>query len=257
MSTETDSLQSAMIDMRGVAIAGQANAENLVLENVNWTVNAGEYWVIAGMHGSGKSDFVSATAGLTAAAHGFYQLFGHDMPITNEEHLADRLRMGVVFEGGQLLQHLTVEANVGLPLRYHRPQTPDGEVETILKLTELMPWADSTPGALSRSWQKRAGLARALILKPELLLLDDPLGGLDPRHVHWCVNFLKQLSAGHEFMDGRKVTIVATTEDLRPWRNIGGHFAILQDKKFVPLGHCPDLAANPQPLVKELLAEHL
>ena len=211
MSTETTKLESAVIDMRGVAINGAADGAAIVLENIDWTVNAGDYWVLAGMHGSGKSDLMSTAAGLTAPAHGFYQFLGHDMPIVEDEFLADRLRMGMVFEGGQLLHHLTVEANVALPLRYHRPDAVDAELKAMLELTELLPWASSTPTALSRSWQKRAGLARALILKPDVLLLDNPLGGLDPRQVLWCLNFLKQLSAGHEIMGGRKVTIVVTT----------------------------------------------
>ena len=116
MATE-DKENSPIIEMRGVGIAGAAAPDKIVLDNIDWSVNAGDYWVLAGMHGSGKSDFMSTTAGLTAPAWGVYQFLGHDMPITNDENLADRLKMGVVFEGGQLLQHLTVEENVSLPLR--------------------------------------------------------------------------------------------------------------------------------------------
>ena len=246
-----------VIDMRGVDIGSLADTDATVLEKIEWTVNSGEFWVIAGMHGSGKSDLMATAAGLVGPVKGLYQFFGHDMPITDEDRMADRLRMGMVFEGGQLLHHLTVEANVALPLRYHRPEAPAGEIKTMLELTELVPWSKSTPGAMSRSWQKRAGLARALILKPEVLLLDDPLGGLDPRNILWWVNLLGQLSAGHPLLDGRRLTIILTTEDLRPWRNIEGHFVILQDKQFISLGQCSDLSAHPQPLVKEFLSEQL
>ena len=68
------------------------------------------------------------------------------------------------------------------------------KVEALLELTELSPWAESRPGALGRNWQKRVGLARALALEPDVLLLDNPLGGLDLRHTQWWLNFLGQLS---------------------------------------------------------------
>ena len=128
-------------------------------------------------------------------------------------------------------------------------------VQKLLELTGLSAWANSMPGELGRNWQKRVGLARALILQPEVLLLDTPLNGLDLRHINWWLNFLGQLSAGHDFMNGRRMTLVVTAEDLRPWKNLAGHFAILQKKRFIVLGHCPKLAGHPEPLVNELLAE--
>src|SRR5690606_34926980 len=111
------------------------------------------------------------TAGLIPPVEGSYRLFGNDMPIYTENRLGERLLLGLVFDGGQLFNHLTVSENIALPLRYHRNLTaaeaaPD--VQRLLEWAELTPWADSTPGAMGRNWQKRVGLARALMLRPEI-----------------------------------------------------------------------------------------
>jgi phospholipid/cholesterol/gamma-HCH transport system ATP-binding protein len=229
-----------------------------VAGGINWTVNAGDYWVVAGLHGAGKSDFLMLTGGLMAPRQGRYRCFGEEMPIFEETRLKERLRLGLVFEGGQLFNHLTVAENIALPLRYHHNL---GQIEAkaavseLLEYTELAPWAESTPGTLGRSWQKRAGLARALALKPEVLLVDNPLAGLDPRHVHWWLGFLDQLSKGHSLTQGRPVTLVVTTADVRPWKGHARQFAILRNHGFVVLGAWSQLETASADLVQELLTE--
>ena len=87
--------------------------------------------------------------------------------------------------------------NVALPLRYHKTLDAGGAVAAIdelLEMTELKPIADVSPPDLPRSWQSGSGLARALVLLPEILLADNPLGALDARHSHWWRRFLDQLS---------------------------------------------------------------
>lgn len=249
-----------VIEMTGVTVGALQDLNVPVLEDVNWTVAAGDYWLIAGMHGSGKSDLLAMTAGLMPPQGGHYQLFGHDMPMYEDNLLPERLRLGIVFASGRLFHQLTVADNIALPLLYHRKISREeamSHVQKLLELTELSERANSMPGELGSNWQKRVGLARALILQPEVLLLDTPLSGLDLRHVNWWLSFLDKLSAGHEFMNGRRMTLVVTAEDLRPWRNLACRFAILQKKRFIVLGHGPQLASHAEPLVKELLAEDL
>ena len=127
-------------------------------------------------------------------------------------------------------------------------------VKTVLEMLELEPFADLTPANVTANWRQRAALARALILKPEVLLLDAPLRGVRGSHVEWWLHFLEQLQRGHEWFGGRPMTILATTEDLRPWQGAGRQFAFLKDKQFVRVGGWRELEASSDPVIKELLA---
>jgi ABC-type transporter Mla maintaining outer membrane lipid asymmetry ATPase subunit MlaF len=258
MSALPNSSKSPVLEMTGVSVGSRNDPETAILEDVNWSVAAGEYWLLGGMHGSGKSDFLALTAGLMRPLKGSYRLYGREMPGAGDELLAERLRVGLVFDGGQLFHHLTIEENIALPLRYHREMVRvdlENSVKTILEATGLSPWAGHLPGTLGRGWQKRAGLARALALRPEVLLLDNPLSGLDSRHQQWWLEALGELSAGKGLAEGRPMTLVVTAQDLRPWRNRAAHLAVLQRGRFYPLGHQTQLSGLTDPLVKELLAE--
>jgi ABC-type transporter Mla maintaining outer membrane lipid asymmetry ATPase subunit MlaF len=245
------------LEMRSVAVGAMRDLNTIIADEVSWTVMSGDFWVIGGLQGSGKTDFLSLAGGLVGPVGGSYHFFGEEMPIFEEHRLPERLRLGFVFDGGLLFNHLTVAENIALPLRYHRnlmkAEAAD-EMQRLLDLTELAPWADSTPGAIARNWQKRVGLARALMLQPEVLLLDNPLGGLDLRHRGWWLNFLKQLSEGHEWMKGKPMTLVVTTSDLHLWRGLGKQFAVLKNKRFVVLGDWEKVQATDDELLHELLA---
>ncbi|HET7626524.1 MAG TPA: ATP-binding cassette domain-containing protein [Verrucomicrobiae bacterium] len=254
MSLSSTTPENLPIQMRGVSVGAMRDANLTVLDGVNWTVAPGDFWVIGGLQGSGKSDFLLMTGGLMSPLEGTYFLFGGKMPIFEDARLRERLRMGIVFDGGQLLNHLTISENIALPLRYHRNLTKaeaETEVRGMLEVTELAPWADSTPGAIGRNWRKRAGLARALMLKPEVLLLDNPLAGLDVRHRVWWLNFLREFSEGHEWMNRSPTTIVVTADDLRPWRNRARHVAVLKDKRFLVLGNWAEALKANDELIQE------
>jgi len=245
-----------VIEMENVAVGAMRDQSTMVVEEINWMVAAGDYWVVAGLQGAGKSDFLLMTGGLMPPASGHYRLFGEPMPIFEDARLQERLRLGLVFDGGQLFNHLTVAENVALPLRYHKNLSKaevDADVQRILEALELGPWADSTPGAIGRNWQKRVGLARALALKPELLLLDSPLTGLDLRHVTWWLGLLEKLARGHPLLQGRSMTLVLTAADLRPWKGRARQFAVLQNKRLVMLGDWRQLETASRELVRELL----
>jgi ABC-type transporter Mla maintaining outer membrane lipid asymmetry ATPase subunit MlaF len=230
------------------------------LEDVNWTVSAGEFWVVAGQQQSGKSDLMMMTAGLMTPAKGSYKLFGIETQSFGESELADRLRVGFVFEDGQLFNHLTILENVALPLQYHKdlpPGVAEEKALALLELMELKPLADVTPPNTGMSWLKRAALARALMLQPELLLLDNPLTGLGGRHAKWWLHFLDQLWRGHESFGGKPMTIVATAEDLRPWKNDARRFALLREKKFSLLGSWNEVASQDDTIIMELMETSL
>ena len=248
----------AVVEMCGVNISILRDSSFTVVENVNWSVQLGEFWVVAGQPQSGKSDFLMTAAGLLLPARGSCRVFDCETDSFGEAQLPERLRVGFVFTGGKLFSQLTVAENVALPLRYQKnlaAAEATRTVEVLLEMLELTPFADTTPANLSAQWQTRTALARALILKPELLLLDNPLAGLGPRPRQWLLTFLDQLWRGHEWFGGRPMTLVATTDDLRPWRQERRKFAVLGEKTFSALGAWSEVAASPSHAVKELLAE--
>ncbi|HEU5124539.1 MAG TPA: ATP-binding cassette domain-containing protein [Verrucomicrobiae bacterium] len=254
--SDTPEIIRPALEMRGVSVSAIRDQNTVLLNDVNWTVMPGDFWVIGGLQGSGKTDFLLLAGGLMAPLAGSYQFLGETMPIFEEERLRERLKLGLVFDGGQLFNHLTVSENIALPLRYHRNLSAaqaKSEVQKLLEQTDLAPWADSTPGAIGRNWQKRVGLARALVLRPEVLLLDNPLTGLDLRHRAWWLNFLGELSRGHDWMEGRAVTVIATADDLRPWWKRAKQFALLKDKQFVTLGSWEQVENTNLEQVQELM----
>jgi ABC-type transporter Mla maintaining outer membrane lipid asymmetry ATPase subunit MlaF len=248
------------IEMRGVNVAAMRDASFTVVEDVNWSVAAGEFWVIAGQEHSGKSDLLLLAAGLMLASSGSYKLFGNDTKQFGEAELAERLRVGFVFQGGQLLNQLTIAENISLPLRYQKNFTAAEAappVAALLELLELTPLAEVTPANIAANWRQRAALARALILQPEILLLDNPLAGLGARHWQWWLRFLDRLSRGHELFGAQPMTLVVTADDLRPWQGARRKFALLHDKELIPLGGWNEVETSNDPIVKELLAIQL
>lgn len=236
MKEDPGTVQPVAIEMHGVAVHSMKDQSLTVAEAVEWTVATGELWVVAGPQRSGKSDLLMLTGGLMPPLHGTYRFFGEAMPGVEINRTGERPRPGLVFESGQLFNRMTVAENVALPLRYHQDLTVDEagqRVQAMLEWTELTAFANSTPANLARNWQKRAGLARALILQPEVLLLDDPLAGLDARHLGWWLQFLDALSRGETRLIGQPMTIVATASDLRPWRGHAGRVACLIEKRWL------------------------
>jgi len=250
----------AAIEMRDAHITALRDLTFTVVENVNWSVRPGEFWVVAGQPQSGKSDLLLTAAGLLLPGRGSCHVFGCGTDVFGEAQLAERLRVGLVFADGKLFNDLSIAQNIALPLRYQNLSDNDAAVRTtevLLELLELTPFASVMPSNLPANWRGRAALARALILKPELLLLDNPLAGLGARHRQWLLNFLDRLAHGHEFFGGRPVTIVATTDDLPAWRNLRRKFAALHEGNFSVLGAWNDAEFSRHHAVRDLLSAPL
>jgi ABC-type transporter Mla maintaining outer membrane lipid asymmetry ATPase subunit MlaF len=254
--TETSDRTPAIIEMDAVEVAALRDSALTVLENVNWSVQAGEFWVVAGPHHSGKSDLLLNAAGLVAPAGGACRIFGCDTREFGDTRIAERRRIGFTFADGKLFHHLTIAENVALPLMYHRQSSEaetSGIVAAMLELLELTPSANLTPGNLALVWRQRAALARALVLQPELLLLDNPNAGLTVRHRQWLIGFLDQLWHGHESFGGHPMTIVATTDDLFAWQHPARKFAAVHETAFSVLGKWGGPEFSGHPGVRELL----
>lgn len=258
-SPALDSALLPLVELVDVAVAPPEAPQTPILEGVNWSIRAGEYWVVGGLSSSGKTDLLATAAGLWQPVHGTRRLFGRNIQELSEHELARaHLRVGFVFaDGGRLFRHLTVAANVLLPVSYHRDspmQEAEAQVRTLLDVMGLSSLAHTLGARVSRHWRPRVALARALVLQPEVLFLDNPLAGLDPRQVAWWMEFLDQLSAGHPWFNGKPLTLAATADDLRPWAAHGRQFALLKAKQWVPVGGPAELAACQDPLAREMLA---
>jgi ABC-type transporter Mla maintaining outer membrane lipid asymmetry ATPase subunit MlaF len=132
---------------------------------------------------------------------------------------------------------------------------PRDRLKALLTLTGLDTWADRYPAEVNRNWQQRIGLARALALKPEVLLLDSPLAGLDPIDAEWWLDMISGLAAGHPILDGRPATVVVTGDDLRPWRDRAGRFAVLRNRELIVVGERDGLRHHPESILRDLLLQ--
>ena len=247
-----------LIEMQNVTVSAMRDDSFVVLKNVDWKVAPGEFWVLGGPQYSGKTDLLMLAAGLVSPVEGSCRWMGMENVSTGDARLAGRLRMGLVFQGGQLFNRMSIAENVALPIRYRDNLEPDRvapEVAGLLDAMELSFCAGSSPMQVAANWRSRVALARALILKPEILLLDNPLSGLGGRHRAWWQDFLDQLWKGHPWLDNRPITLVVTADDFGPWQSSSRRFALLHDGRFQNLGFWMDVARSSHPALPELLPE--
>ncbi len=157
---------------------------NDVLKGVNLTVNKAENLVILGKSGSGKSIAIKCLVGLVSADQGEIKVFGTNITTLNENQLNEiRIRIGFLFQNSALYDSMTVRENLEFPLKRHSRDISDTEVEEkikeVLDRVGLSEAIDKMPSELSGGMRKRIGLARTLILNPEIILYDEPTTGLD------------------------------------------------------------------------------
>jgi ABC-type transporter Mla maintaining outer membrane lipid asymmetry ATPase subunit MlaF len=235
-----------LLEMEHADISFRAFPSALRIADVDWRVQPGQYWVVGGMPESGKTELLETAAGLHRPMRGVVRLFGENLAELPEPRLLkQRARIGFVFKNiGRIFEDMTVAENIALPLRYHHNMRVEDALKTVHELLRLIEAGDV--GAISSqrlggSMNQRLDLARALALKPEILFLDEPLSGLGWRHREWWLNFLQQLNEGHPFMNGRKATIIVTTNDFTPWQGRSAQFALIREKRWQILGELTEL----------------
>jgi ABC-type transporter Mla maintaining outer membrane lipid asymmetry ATPase subunit MlaF len=211
----------ALIRFRDVQIASTPG----VIDCGDWEVAPGEAWFVAGGVAAGKTALVRSLAGLEPVRSGRIERFGTDWAaISESETLRQRRRLGVVLarEAG-LFHQLTVLENLRLPLRYHGGGTREEEEEErlgqLLRAFEIEKQAHLASTRISPSMARRVLLARALALRPELLLLDDPCAGLDDWDRRWLIHFVARLHAGHELNQGEPLPLIITGHSPADWRS--------------------------------------
>lgn len=157
-----------------------------VLRGVDLDLHEAENLVVLGKSGTGKSVLIKILVGLLAPDDGEVRIFGKDPHALSRVELdALRLRVGFAFQHAALYDSMSVRENLAFPVRMNHPRTPASEVadriEEVLEAVELAQAIDQMPAELSGGQQKRIGIARTLMLQPDIMLYDEPTAGLDPK----------------------------------------------------------------------------
>ncbi|HEY3064215.1 MAG TPA: ATP-binding cassette domain-containing protein [Methylomirabilota bacterium] len=226
---------------------------NEVLRGISVRLDKGETLVIMGGSGSGKTVMLRIVAGLLPPDAGQVRVFGIEIShLSEEELLPIRRRLGYVFQGAALFDSLDVYENVAYPLREHA-SLPEREIdERVRHFLSLVALDEDVlpllPSELSGGMRKRVGIARALIIEPEMLLFDEPTAGLDPTNSKMVGELIVQLRSG------ACDTSVVVTHDLELARVVADRVAILIEGRFAALGARDEVLESKNPAVQAFLA---
>ena len=221
-----------------------------VHDHVNLEILEGEVFAIAGSSGCGKSTLLREIIMLQQPDSGSIRVFGNEVTgLDQESALALRKRWGMMFERSALFSSLNVLENVGLPLREHTSLDPVmiDEIASIKIALAGLPSsaARKFPSELSGGMRKRAALARALALDPELLFLDEPTAGLDPLSASGFDDLVLHLK------QTLKLTMVIVTHDLDQLWHVADRVAFMGEGKVVGVGSMLELSKSGHPLIRE------
>ncbi len=221
----------------------------VVHDGVDLTVQRGEIMGLVGGSGSGKSVLLHSIIGLRRPNAGQVKVLGQDVRSLSESELRHLDRhWGVLFQDGALFSSLTVAQNIEVPMREHIVMPPGLRRELAMlriAMVGLPPdAADKYPSQLSGGMKKRAGLARALALDPEILFLDEPTSGLDPIGAAAFDRLIRELQRS------LGLTVLLVTHDLDSLRAVCDRISVLVDKR-VKVGTLESLMRDPHPWIQE------
>jgi len=237
-----------VIEVRGLK---SSFGDQIVHENLDLTLCRGEILGVVGGSGTGKSVLMRAIIGLHTPDEGEIEVFGEPMIDRDEEEAKHvRRRWGILFQGGALFSTLTVAENVQVPIREFFPGIDQELLDEIATYKISMSGLPADAGAkfpaeLSGGMRKRAGIARALSLDPELLFLDEPTAGLDPIGAAAFDQLIGELR------EALGLTVFLITHDLDTLYAICDRIAVLADRKVVAVGTIPELLALDHPWIQE------
>ena len=227
----------------GKEVILKATGATVAVQDASFEVAEGEIFVVMGLSGSGKSTLVRLLNGLIPPTSGQIIIEGQDVAKAKGEALRAirRSTITMVFQHFALFPHWTVAENAayGLKIKGVAPDERRKKALAVLEQVGLAAWADSLPGDLSGGMQQRVGLARGLASDPQVLLMDEPFGALDPLIRREMQEELLELQKK------LKKTIVFITHDLNEALLLGDKIAIMKDGRFVQVGTAQDIVSNP------------
>ncbi|MDR3320113.1 MAG: ATP-binding cassette domain-containing protein [Desulfovibrio sp.] len=223
-----------------------------VLRDISAALPAGKISVILGESGSGKSTLLRHIIGLSRPLKGAVSISGQDIFALNPDGFRRlRRQMGVLFQDGALLGALNLTENVALPLGEHLslplPLLREAALR-VLAMVGLEEFADYYPNQLSGGMRKRAGLARAIIAEPRILLCDEPTSGLDPVTAARMDELLLSM---HERYP--KMTLVVVSHDLAGFKAIAEHVLVIRDSGIIFAGTPAELLRSQHPYLRQFL----
>ena len=223
-----------------------------VLEDITFDVPKSRISLMLGPSGTGKSVFLKHLVGLLKPDRGEIWIDGKNVPALNEKELYEvRRKFGVLFQDGALFGSMTVYDNVAFPLREHTKKK-EAEINDIvsekLSMVGLTGAEGKLPGEISGGMKKRAGLARALVLDPEIVLFDEPDSGLDPVRTAFLneliIDLNRQLDA----------TFIVVSHDIATARNVADYIGMLYRRNLVKFGPASEMFESENPVVRQFLA---
>jgi len=222
----------------------------VVHQDLNLDIFAGEIMSIVGGSGTGKTVLLRQMLGLESPAKGTVRVFGEDVSTAQAEQLQQmRNHWGMLFQEGALYSALSVFDNIALPLRELRALPEDVIYDAVMLKMDMvglgLEHANKMPADLSGGMVKRAALARALALEPQLLFLDEPTAGLDPDLSDAFVDLIQTL---HREL---KLTVVMVTHDLDTLFALSSRIAVLAEKHVIAIGPTRDVLEVDHPFIKQ------
>lgn len=222
-----------------------------VLHDLSFDIEAGETITILGGSGSGKTTLLRSLIGLQKPVGGAIRIRGYDLCCISPAELSElRKKFGVSFQGGALFGSMTVGENVALPLREHS-RLDDASIEVLvrIKLEEvgLSGYEDFYPAQLSGGMKKRAAVARALTMDPQILFFDEPSAGLDPIIAAGIDDLILKLKRAFH------MTIVIVTHELVSAFRIADRMILIDKGSILAIGTPDELKANQLPRVRQFL----